>query len=231
MLLNAVIIPIIFYETAVPIPLGVSLASGPQLPDATISSCCIACKNLSPHLLQMNLLMRKKNIKTSRTKWTKRSLNCPGSKCGMKLVGAPTRCLDRRVVEVGSQAGGCCKGWGFSLSVPSVRGISSTKRLLRTDLTDGRDAPPATTPNYHQPTPPPGLPCYINVRCIDVQPRLGVASPTPARPPGWLVGLSSKRVFHLLAGPACGPAGRGWVGLVVSLSLSFSFFLLLCCRM
>lgn len=41
------------------------------------------------HLLQMNLLMKKKNIRTLRMRWTRRSQNYQDSKCGT-LVGANT---------------------------------------------------------------------------------------------------------------------------------------------
>lgn len=57
------------------------------------------------HLLQMNLLMRKKNIRTLRMRWTRRSQNCQDSKCG-KLVGANT-VLGRAYVSVGVWAGWC----------------------------------------------------------------------------------------------------------------------------
>lgn len=45
--------------------------------------------NYLTDLLQMNLLMKRKNIRTLRMRWTRRSQNCQDSKCG-KLVGANT---------------------------------------------------------------------------------------------------------------------------------------------
>jgi len=112
----------------------------------------------SPNLLQMNSLMRKKNIRTLRMKWTRRSLNYPGSKWLKKLAGANT---------VLGRAWARCLPFGWSLLyavvwwwavfwLPPASAVEwivrdgsfpYTRLLLRTDLTDGLDAPPFNNNN------------------------------------------------------------------------------------
>lgn len=65
---------------------GSKMSLGPQLLPQSAGG--LPVKYLT-HLLQMNLLMKKKNIRTLRMRWTRRSQNCQDSKCG-SLVGANT---------------------------------------------------------------------------------------------------------------------------------------------
>merc|ERR1719495_301797 len=73
----------------IPIRSDQRVAQRQPRPPAATSCRRNACKCLLTHLLQMNLLMKRKNIRTLLMRWTRRSQNCQDSKYG-QLAGAIT---------------------------------------------------------------------------------------------------------------------------------------------
>jgi len=140
--------------------------------------------------------MRKKNIRTLRMRWTRRSQNYPGSKCGK--TGGRQHGAWIGVYEV--SAGGC-PGWFHTLCSPSVAVPHASCGL--TWLTAEMRPHNNNHYHHHHPSPPPGPPCYINVRCVKFSPDSGSVANAPG--PGWLAGLLLQE----------GGLSLYWLGLLV----------------
>lgn len=142
--------------------------------------------------------MRKKNIRTLRMRWTRRSQNCQDSKCG-KLVGA------HMVLGWVCVSAGVGRGW-CTLPFPPARWSLTP---LRTDLTDGWDAPHTT--NTTTPSTSPGPPCQrppVWVESREWRSLKGICNPSWGLPVLLVAMLSLLQHCHSRQSP-CEP---GWTG-------------------